>query len=120
MALIQEWEYCWITQDRGLFMKRLNTHSVYLLGQRVNALTSLAHKEGMTVNDIFLPLLRGELAIKGQVRTGFFSPFLKRSAGVVLRAIYALGIPEDDSYEAKPETPIQPFQINFLTQKTKD
>lgn len=124
MALAQEWEYCWATEDRGLFMKRLNTHSLYLLGQRISAITSLVHKEGMTVNDYntFVPLVRAELALKSQVHSGFFSPSLKRSAGAVLRAIYALGIPDDNEPEKGTEDVpvIQSFQISVLTQKAKD
>jgi hypothetical protein len=122
MALEQEREYCWVTQDRGLFMKKFNTYAIYSLGQRIGALTNLVHREGMTTDNIFLPLIRAELALKAQVRSGFFSPSLKRSAGVVLRAIYALGIPEDDSppEPGKTDTPLEKFQINFLSQKAKD
>jgi hypothetical protein len=101
-------------------MKKLNTHSIYILGQRVHSLTTLQYKEGITLNDIFFTLIRAELALKAQVRGEFFSPSLKRSAGVVLRALYALGIPEDDGPELKGETAIQSFQINFLSQKAKD
>ena len=101
-------------------MKKLNTHSVYILGQRVQALTNLKHTEGMTLDDIFFPLLRAEMAIRGQVRGEFFSSSLKRSAGVILRAIHALGIPENDAFEAKTDAPIQSFQLNFLTQRAKD
>src|SRR6266581_4924484 len=102
-------------------MKKLNTYSIYLLGQRVITLTRLTHKKGMTVNEIFVPLVRAELALKAQVRSALFSPSLKRSAGVVLRAIYDLGIPEDDSLEmGKMDTQIEAFQLNYLTQKAKD
>jgi hypothetical protein len=102
-------------------VKRLNTHSIYLLGQRIHALVSLKHRDGITTDDIFLPLIRAELDLKSQVRSGFFSPSLKRAAGVVLRAIYALGIPEDDSPETiKTDTPLQPYQISFLSQKARD
>lgn len=102
-------------------MKKLNTYSIYGLGQRISSLTNLVHREGMTLNDIFLPLIRAEIALKNQIRSNFFSPSLKRSAGVVLRAIYALGIPEDDAPEmGKGDTPLQSFQISFLSQKAKD
>lgn len=105
-------------------MKRLNTHSIYILGQRIAALTCFVHKEGMTVNDysVFVPLVRAELSLKIQINSGFFSPSLKRSAGAVLRTIHALGIP-DDNEPIKPaeEAPIiQSFLISTLVQKAKD
>ena len=61
--------------------------------------------------------------LKAQVRSDFFSPSLKRAAGVVLRAIYALGIPNED--EPAPEVgedpaPIQAFQLGWLVQRAKD
>jgi hypothetical protein len=106
-------------------MKRLNTHSLYLLGQRVIALTNLTYKEGMTTTEasVFVTLFRAERALKVQIHSDFFSPSLKRSAGAVLRAIYALGIPNED--EPEPEVgedpaPIQSFALNFLVQKAKD
>lgn len=105
-------------------MKRLNTHSIYVLGQRIAALTGMVHKEGMTTTDfaVYIPLVRAEVALKTQIHSEFFSPSLKRSAGVVLRAIYSLGIPEDDKPETATEDapPIQSFQLNFLIQRAKD
>ena len=67
MALVQEWERGWVTLDRGIYMKRLNTNSIYQLGQRIAALTSLVHKEGMTSQDasVFVPLFRAEVALAG-------------------------------------------------------
>jgi len=102
-------------------MKKLNTHSLYTLGQRIQALTALEYKPGLTFNDIFIRLIRAEIVLRTQVRGEFFSPSLKRSAGSVLRALYALGLPEEDSVEEpKADTQIQAFQISVLTQKAKE
>ncbi len=89
MVLAEEWEYSWVTLTRGRFMKKLNTHSLYILGQRIQALTTLEYKPELTFNDIFVRLIRAEIALKTQVRGEFFSSSLKRSAGAVLRAMYA-------------------------------
>lgn len=120
MALAEEWEYSWLTQDRGMFMKKLNTHAIYLLGQRMRGLIVSEHKEGMTINDIFLKLFQARLALKGQVTEEFFSPSLKRSASAVLQAIYDLGWPDSDSVRVETETPIAEWQLNWLKHKARD
>src|SRR6267142_1179133 len=120
MPFVQEWEYFWVTQDRGLLMKKLNTHSLYILGQRMRILNTLEHREGMTLTDVFWNLVPVEMSIKGQISGGFFSPSLKRSAGFLLRAIYDLGIPDKSALDAKMETAIHPWQIDILIQKASD
>jgi hypothetical protein len=124
MALAGDLEFCWVTLDRGSAMKKLNTHSLYILGQRVHALASVEHKEGMTAssNEIFLVLIRARITIQAQIKGEFFSTSLKRSAGAVLRAMHALGFEDDESptTNVKEEIVIQPFHITMLTQRAKE
>jgi hypothetical protein len=115
-----EWDYFWITADRGEFVRKLNTHSVYILGQRINALTILQHKDGLTLRDIFIHLFRADMSLKAQVKGDFFSTSLKRSAGAVLRPIHDLGIDADNFENAKLDTVVQSFEIQILVQKAKE
>lgn len=98
-------------------MKKLNTHSLYILGKRMRDLTSMQHREGLTLTDIFWKVVPVELSLKMHSSAGFFSPSLKRSGGALLRAIHDLGIQSGDT---EMDTVIQSSQIDSITQKASD
>jgi len=102
-------------------MKKLNTHTVYTFALRINPLTLLEYKEGMTVQDVFWPVLRATISLRSQLEAqGFFSPSLKRSAGALLRAIYDVGIKEDDPFETDMNALVHGFRLNVVVNKAKE
>lgn len=102
-------------------MKKLNTHTIYTFALRVNPLTTLEHKDSMTLQDVFWPLFRAELSLRSQLEAqGFFSPSLKRSAGALLRAIYDAGIKEGDPFDTDMNAAVQGFRLNVVVNRAKE
>jgi hypothetical protein len=103
-------------------MKKLNTHSVYEFALRIHPLTTLEYKDGMTLKDIFLPVVRAEISLRGQleVQSGFFSPSLKRKAGAVLRAMYDLGLDSEEAINSDLGQIVEAYRVSSLTQRVKE
>jgi len=111
----------------GGFMIKLNTYSIYDLAIRVHPLTTFIYTEGMTLNDIFWKLIGAKNHLQWfSSGNSFFSPSLKRAAGVLLQSIHDTGIPPKLPWEGEGgenfnlKQPLESWNISALGQSARD
>jgi hypothetical protein len=76
----------------------------------------------MTLKDIFFAIVTAEYALRGQLelKNGFFSTSLKRSAGALMRSFYDLGINSESVLDSDTDVTISSYRLNVVTERAKE
>jgi hypothetical protein len=119
---IQDYETC---EDYSGPVKKLNTYDIYVFAMKVHPLVDLKYSGGMTVNDVFWPLVEAQGALEYQIDGGtLFSASIKRSADALMRAINGVGVSAakpDGLWDTESHSDaLSAYQLKQVIQAAKD
>ena len=110
--------------QRGVCMKRLNTHEIYTLGKTLLPISDFAPKGyQVEIGPYLFPMLRAKMAIGEHIgKEGIFSPSCKRAAAALLRSFRAAGLPEtfDAVLNVDRQSKIASYLIEQVAEKLKE
>jgi hypothetical protein len=110
----------WLTVERGIFVKKLNTHEIYKLGITLFPLSEFKQQD-TTMTAVIIPLLRSRAELNRHIgEDGIFSPSCKRATAALLRAFIDAGLPEKFEQGFDGEKKVTRYQIINIQQRLKD